>query len=231
MTEDNIIENDQPISPSDLHAIALISQLSEREADVLFGEAEDVSYEEYSEVINKLLEMDDIESAIRLRKKYDTLVEEFGDSVLHEKRDYTPREPVITTPESMAYSARKSKEAFPETNARIQEMIDLGQKRIDQFKYADKETAREERKNRVALTLGLLDQIKGKINEENWREAALESYREWQEMINYIRGVIQSDDFEASDAAIKKINELYLFSRLNDAKWLSSEVRSLYRHL
>lgn len=191
MTDENIIENEKPLSPSDVHAIALLSELSEREAEVMFGEAGDVTYEEYSELINKIMDAGDIESAIRLRKKYDALVEEHGDMILNDKRDYTPQEPVLTTREAMNATAKKSKEAFPETHARIQEMIDMGQKRINQLRYdADKDGAREARKNSVTLTLGLLSQIKDIINEENWREAGIETYQEWLSAVDGISAVI-----------------------------------------
>ena len=198
----------------------------------MFGDAENVSYDEYAHLINKLMELRDVESAIRLREKYDDLVEEYSDNILTGERDYTPREPVLTTRKSMAETDRKSKEAFPETYARIQEMLDMGQKRIDEMRYnSDKEGAREERKNHVTLSLGLLDKIKDKITEESWREAGLETYSEWLQCIADLKKIIESDDFMASDVAIKKVNAIYLFSRLNDSKWLVNEVVGLRRNL
>lgn len=221
--------NENTITPSDLHAIATATQLTKRESEVIFGEAGNVTYNEYSDLAKKLIELDDFESVIRLRNRYDALVEEYADKIVHDKRDYTPEEPVLTTREDMDAVRKHSASAFPEAYARVQAMINMGKRHIAEVQH---DKIKEKRKNKVALSIGLLEQIKEIIAPEDaLQETPLDTYSEWLRCIDDIRTIIEGDDFEASDTAIKKINDLYLFSRLNDKRWLANEVASLRRSL
>ena len=226
---ENFKDNEQPVTPSDLHAIAIATQLTKREAEVIYGEAGSVTYDEYSALANKLIELDDFESVIRLRKRYDALVEEYADKIVHDKRDYTPEEPILTTREDMDSVRKHGAAAFPEAYARVQSMIDMGKKHIAEVQY---EENKEKRKTKVALSVGLLNQIKDRISpEDDLQDTSLDVYNEWLRCIKDIQAVIEGDDFELSDIAIKKVNDLYLFSRLNDTQWLANEIFQLRNQL
>ena len=226
---EEILDNLQPMTPSDLHAIALLPQLSEREADVLFGDADDVSYEEYSAIAEKLIEISDFETALRLRVKYDAVVEAHADQIVNDDRDYTPVDPALTTWENIHADTKRNAEAFPEAYARVQEMIEMGQKHINELKKKEKLDGREDH---IAFALKMLDKLaKGITPEDKLYEAGLEGYNDWLKCVDDVRKIIESDDIEASDAAIKKINDLFLFSRLNDKTWLASELNTFRRSI
>ena len=140
----NRYDDEKPFTRDDIHALATMTTLSEREREILYADVP-ATYEEYSNLFDKLMDdMDDYESAMRLRTKYSNLVEKHARKVIeNHSLNEEPNNPVMASYEDIQANEHIISEAFPETHASTEEMISMGWKQI-QERRKQKNKRREE---------------------------------------------------------------------------------------
>jgi len=214
-------DENMPFTREDVHALAVGTELSEREREILYGDGP-VTYEEYSDLFDKLMDdMDDYESAMLLRTKCKDVIEK------HARRhmaDFDPTEephnPVLTTHDEMATTREVIAENFPKTHSETEEMLAMGKKRNDEML--------KEKAERGMKAAELMDQFRGKISDETTAMAVgFASFDEW----NNICDQIKYAALQGKENAIEGIFNVQKKGGLWDVNILGSAIKSVSKKI
>lgn len=182
-------DDNKPFTREDVHALAVSTELSEREREILYGDGP-VTYEEFSDLFDKLMDdMDDYESAMGLRSKCKNVIEKHARRHM-ENFDPTeePHNPVLTTQAEIATTRDVIAENFPKTHSDTEEMLAMGKRRNAEIM--------KEKAERGIKAATLVEQFRNKITDETTAMAVgFSSLDEWNSICDRIKyAALQGDE-------------------------------------